>query len=71
MKMFSDQNALVMFSANGLPASVKLNRPGKSWAALALEAQSLPDAPHHPEFGDITLRPLAPVHHQIRYTIKY
>ena len=63
--------AAVVFSANGLPSSVKLNRPGKSWAALALEAQALPDAPHHPEFGDITLRPLAPVHHQIRYEIKY
>lgn len=71
LQMYSDRNALVIFSANGLPASVKLNRPGKSWAALALEAQSLPDAPHHPEFGDITLRPLAPVHNQIRYAIKF
>ena len=71
LKIYSDRNALVVFSANGLPSSVKLNRPGKSWAALALEAQALPDAPHHPEFGDITLRPLAPVHHQIRYEIKY
>lgn len=71
MKMYSDRNALIIFSANGLPSSVKLNRPGKSWAALALEAQTLPDAPHHPEFGDISLRPLVPVHHQIRFEIKY
>lgn len=71
MRMYSDRNALVIFSANGLPASFKLNRPGKSWAAMALEAQALPDAPNHPEFGDITLRPLAPVHHQIRYEINY
>lgn len=71
MKMYSDRNALVVFSANGLPASVKLNRPGKSWAALAMEAQNLPDAPHHPEFGDTTLRPLAPAHHQIKFAIKY
>lgn len=71
MKMYSDRNALVIFSANGLPSTVKLNRPGQSWAAMALEAQNLPDAPHHPEFGDTTLRPLAPVHHQIKFTIKY
>lgn len=71
MKMYSDRNALIVFSAQGLPASVKLNHPGKSWAALAMEAQALPDAPHHPEFGDITLRPLAPVHHWIKYEIKY
>ncbi|QNQ83658.1 galactose mutarotase [Lactobacillus sp. PV037] len=71
MRMYSDRNALVMFSANGLPNTVKLNHPGCSWAALALEAQTLPDAPHHPEFGDITMRPLAPVHHWIKYEIEY
>ena len=71
MRMYSDRNALVMFSANGLPNTVRLNRPGCSWAALALEAQTLPDAPHHPEFGDIIMRPLAPVHHQIKYEIEY
>lgn len=30
LKMYSDRNALVIFSANGLPATAKLNRPGKS-----------------------------------------
>lgn len=71
MKMYSDRNALVVYTANGMTDSVKLNRPGQPWLAIALEAQTLPDSVHHPEFGDITLRPLAPVHHQIRYEIKY
>lgn len=71
MKMYSDRNALVVYTANNMPSSVKLNRPGRSWLAIALEAQTLPDSVHHPEFGDITLRPLAPVHHQIRYEITY
>lgn len=71
MRMYSDRNALVMFSANGLPNSVNLNRNGQTWAALALEAQSLPDAPHHPEFGDITMRELVPAHHWIKYEIDF
>lgn len=71
MKMYSDRNALVVYSANGLPSTAQLNRPCQSWTAIALEAQTLPDAVHHPEFGDIVLRPLTPVHHQIRYEITY
>lgn len=71
MKMYSDRNALVMFSANGLPNTVKLNHPGQSWTALALEAQALPDTPHHPGFGDITMRPLVPAHHWMKYEISY
>lgn len=70
MRMYSDRNALVMFSANGLPETAPLNHSG-NWSALALEAQNLPDATDYPEFGDITLRPLAPVHHRIHYEIKY
>ncbi|QNQ80228.1 aldose epimerase family protein [Lactobacillus sp. PV034] len=70
MRMYSDRNALIMFSANGLPDDAPLNHQG-NWSALALEAQNLPDATDFPEFGDITLRPLAPVHHRIRYEIKY
>lgn len=71
LKMYSDRNALVVYTANGMLSNVKLNRPGRSWLAIALEAQTLPDSVHHPEFGDITLRPLAPVHHRIRYEITY
>lgn len=70
MKMYSDRNSLVIFSANGL-SYAKLNRPARDWAALALEAQSLPDAIHHPSFGDIVLRPAEPKHYQVRYEIKY
>lgn len=71
VKMYSNRNSLIIFSANGLPSSVKLNRPGKSWAALAMEGQGLPNFSAHPEFGDFMIRPLTPQHYKLRYEIKY
>ena len=71
LKMYSDRNGLVMFSTDGMGDQVHLNRPGRPWMALALEGQTLPDSPHHPAFGDITLRPLQPKHYQIHYDIEF
>lgn len=71
LKMFSDRNGLVMFSTDGISSDVKLNRPGRPWMALALEGQTLPDSPHHFDFGDVTLRPNDPKHYQIHYEIEY
>lgn len=71
LKMYSDRNGLVMFSTDGMGSDVHLNRPGRPWMALALEGQNLPDSPHHPELGDVTLRPSDPKHYQIRYEIEY
>lgn len=71
VKVFSDRNSLVMYTANGMPNRAKLNRPMRSWVALALEPQTLIDAIHHPAFGDTVLRPLEPKHYQIRYEVTY
>ncbi|MFJ6924194.1 aldose epimerase family protein [Limosilactobacillus mucosae] len=71
MKLYSDRNGLVMYTANGMDKSLQFNRPSASWCALAMEAQTLSDTPHHPEFGDITLRPGKPAHHRIVYAIEF
>lgn len=66
IKMYSDRNGLVVYTANGQHAE-GFNRPAGQWFAMAMEGQTLPDTPHHPQFGDISLRPGYPQHYQIRY----
>lgn len=66
IKMYSDRNGLVIYSANGADTT-GFNRPSGNWSAIALEGQTLPDSPHHPQFGDIALRPGHPAHYQLRY----
>ncbi|GAX08086.1 aldose 1-epimerase [Secundilactobacillus silagincola] len=58
--IYSDRNALVVYTAN-------LPEGGQPYNALATEAQTLPDAPNHAGFGDITLHP----GDLKSYTIKY
>lgn len=58
--IYSDRNALVVYTAN-------LPEGGQPYNALATEAQTLPDAPNHDGFGDITLHP----GDLKSYTIKY
>lgn len=64
--IYSDRNGLVMYTANNLHIQ-GYNRPANQWMAIALEPQTLPDTPNHPEFGDIVVRPNQPRHYQIRY----
>ncbi len=66
IKMYSDRNGLIVYTANGVQVD-GYNRPSGSWFAIALEGQTLPDSPHHPQFGDIALRPGHPAHYQLRY----
>lgn len=66
IKMYSDRNGLIIYTANG-QRTTGFNRAADSWCAMALEGQTLPDTPHHPQFGDISLRPDHPVHYQLRY----
>ncbi|WP_040458840.1 aldose epimerase family protein [Limosilactobacillus antri] len=66
IKMYSDRNGLVVYTANGQHAD-GFNRSAGQWFAMALEGQTLPDTPHHPQFGDISLRPGYPQHYQIHY----
>lgn len=64
VKIFSDRNGLVMFTANPLSASAQMQH---HFNAVALEAQTLPDAIHHDGFGNIVLS----AHHQYQCEIIY
>ncbi len=56
LKVYSQRNGLVVFTANSFDDSMTYNRGvGHPWEAVALEAQTLSDTPHHPNFGDVTL----------------
>ncbi|KTR40193.1 aldose epimerase family protein [Rothia kristinae] len=64
VSVYSDRNGLVVFTANPLdPARADRH----DYNALALEAQTLPDAIHHADFGDIVLPAGEPRAFRIRY----
>jgi len=64
VQVYSDRNALVVFTANVTDA----DRMAKhDYNALAMEAQTLPDAIHHADFGDVVLPANQPVQHTISY----
>lgn len=72
VRIYSDRNAVIMYTANGLDDTVKgLDHPAQPWVAVALEGQTLPDAINHPDFGNIVLRPGKPQHYQLKYVVKY
>lgn len=52
VKIYSDRNGLVVFTANPLDAHEQVQH---HFNAVALEAQTLPDAIHHDGFGNIIL----------------
>ena len=64
VKLYSDRNGLVVFTANPLDSD---QEAAHEYNALATEAQTLPDAINHSDFGDIVLRPGKPVTNTIRY----
>lgn len=57
IKIYSDRNAIVVFTASQLDASVKgLNRGvGHPYEAVALEAQTLPDSENYAHLGDVNI----------------
>jgi aldose 1-epimerase len=61
LKLYSDRNAWVVYTMGGLPGGIYPARDkgqeAKEFEAVALEAQFLPDAINHDDFGDITLEP--------------
>ncbi|WP_332238420.1 aldose epimerase family protein [Sporolactobacillus sp. KGMB 08714] len=67
--LYSDRNGLIMYTLNTIagPENVNGGTDLKPFMAVALEPQTLPDAVHHPEFGDILLRP----HQEQSYHIVY
>jgi len=62
--LYSDRNALVVFTAN---PTDKKRAEARDYNALALEAQALPDAIHQADFGDIVLPANQTVTHKIAY----
>lgn len=71
MKMYSDRNSVVIYTANGLSGDLGLSKPAQSWLAIAMEGQTLTDAINHDDFGNIVLRPEAPMHNHLRYEIEF
>ena len=72
VKIYSDRNAMIMYTANGLDNDVKdLDHPAQPWLAMALEGQTLPDAINNSAFGDTVLRPGKPQHYQLQYVVKF
>lgn len=64
VRIYSDRNGVVVFTANATDPDRAAKR---DYNALALEAQNLPDAIHHEDFGDIIL----PANQSITHTIAY
>lgn len=59
VKVFTDQPGLQVYTANYWNGKLK-GQQGVSYqkhGAIALEAQAFPDAPNHPDFPDVILRP--------------
>jgi aldose 1-epimerase len=53
----TDRNALVVYTAGYFEDIWKINgRAAQPFMAVALEAQTLPDAVNNPGFGDIVIR---------------
>lgn len=71
MKMYSDRNSVVIYTANGLSGDLGLSKPAQSWLAIAMEGQTLTDAVNHDDFGNTVLRPEAPMHNHLRYEIEF
>lgn len=71
MKMYSDRNSIVIYTANGLSGDLGLSKPAQSWLAIAMEGQTLTDTVNHDDFGNTVLRPESPMHNHLRYEIEF
>lgn len=60
MRVFTDQPCLQLYTTNSVAAGTPAFKNGVMPVlhhAVCLEAQAMPDAPHHPELADIMLHP--------------
>lgn len=72
LKIFSDRNAVIMFTANSMESGMLFNHgDGHPYEGIALEAQNLSDTPHHPEFGDVTLHANETKSYEIKYLAEF
>jgi aldose 1-epimerase len=71
LKIHSDRNALICYSLNFIDPEIVMNDQNKlmQHMAVALEPQTLPDAIHHPEFGNIILPAKAEQTYHIMYEL--
>lgn len=72
LKVYSERNGLVIFTANSFDDSMTYNRGvGHPYEAVALEAQTLSDTPHHPNFGDVTLHAGETKSYQVKFVPEF
>lgn len=72
VKIYSKRNGLIVFTANSMNADSTFNRGvGHPYEAVALEAQNLSDTPHHPDFGDVTLKANEAKSYEIKYEVEF
>ena len=60
MHVFTDQPCIQLYTSNSVSDGTPLFKngvPSVQYQALCLEAQEMPDAPHHAEIADIMLSP--------------
>ena len=62
--LYTDRGGLVIFTANPIDSVKAQNH---EFSSLAMELQTLPDAIHHPDFGNTIL----PANQKVSYTNKY
>lgn len=68
LTIHSKRNGLVVFTGNSFTSALPfLTGPGHPYQGIALEPQTLPDAPNHSDFGEITL----PANQLKSYQIQY
>lgn len=71
MTMYSDRNGLVMYTMNSDDPAVYNHGEVHPHNAIAMEAQTLSDTPHHPEFGNIDLHPGEEKEYTIKWHVEY
>lgn len=71
IELFTDRNALVMYTANGWNKKTKLiDKTSRPYIGVALEMQTAPNAINQAEFGNINVAPNEPIQYRNRYVVK-
>lgn len=71
MTLYSDRNGLVMYTMNSDDPTVYNHGKVQPHMGLAMEAQTLSDTPHHPEFGNVDLHPGEEKAYTIKWHVEY
>lgn len=71
MTLYSDRNGLVMYTMNSDDPTVYNHGKVQPHMGIAMEAQTLSDTPHHPEFGNVDLHPGEEKTYTIKWHVEY